>query len=188
MDRHKYFCRFYDFPIEAYEQLKAKMYLRSCIKGETLVQPGQIQQEIYFVTAGVQMSVYEEENKLHVMAFTYAPEVCVLPDSFALQVPSKYRLICLTESAFECMRLSDVHSLFDGSREIERLFRKMTERILAGTIDRHLELKTTTIEERFKAFCNRSGHLLQLVPHKYLASYLNIDRTNFSKLFNTVKI
>ena len=31
-------------------------------------------------------------------------------------------------------------------------------------------------------------HLLQLVPHKYLANYIGIDATNFSKLINSVRI
>src|SRR5690606_24095175 len=51
----------------------------------------------------------------------------------------------------------------------------------------HIELHSMTIEERYKSFCQRSSHLLQLVPHKYIASYLGIDPTNFSKLFNTLK-
>jgi hypothetical protein len=34
----------------------------------------------------------------------------------------------------------------------------------------------------------RSPHILQLVPHKYLANYLGIDATNFSKLLNRVRI
>ncbi|MBD0375602.1 MAG: hypothetical protein ICV51_08250 [Flavisolibacter sp.] len=62
----------------------------------------------------------------------------------------------------------------------ERLFRKMTENILAWLIYRYNELQTLTIEEQFKAFTSRSPHLLQMVPHKYIASYLHIDATNFS--------
>lgn len=62
----------------------------------------------------------------------------------------------------------------------------MTEAMFAGMIDLHIELRAMTIEERYKKFCRKSPHLLQLVPHKYIASYLGIDPTNFSKLFNNV--
>ena len=78
--------------------------------------------------------------------------------------------------------------MFDESKEIERLFRKITEVILGGVLNRHMELQSLTIEQRYLQFCKRSPHLLQLVPHKYLASYLGIDATNFSKLYNSVKI
>jgi hypothetical protein len=81
----------------------------------------------------------------------------------------------------------ELQKLFDQSQQIERLFRRITEVVLAGMINRHIELHSMSIEERFKTFCQRSPHLLQLAPHKYIASYLNIDPTNFSKLFNNVK-
>jgi hypothetical protein len=49
-------------------------------------------------------------------------------------------------------------------------------------------LHSLSIEDRYRIFTQRSAFLLQLVPHKYIASYLHIDPTNFSKLFNTVRI
>jgi hypothetical protein len=103
-------------------------------------------------------------------------------------MPSRYYLKCLTDSKFDSIHFLELQELFEASQELERLFRKMTEAILAGVINRHIELQTSGIEERFRSFCQRSPHLLQLVPHKYIASYLNIDSTNFSKLFNTVKL
>jgi CRP-like cAMP-binding protein len=81
----------------------------------------------------------------------------------------------------------ELQKLFDQSQQIERLFRRMTEAVLVGMINRHIELHSMTIEERYKTFFKRSPHLLQLVPHKYIASYLGIDPTNFSKLINSVK-
>ncbi|MDQ3015104.1 MAG: Crp/Fnr family transcriptional regulator, partial [Bacteroidota bacterium] len=74
------------------------------------------------------------------------------------------------------------------SHPLERLFRKMTEAVLAGMINRHIELHSLTMEERYKIFCSRSPHLLHLVPHKYIASYLGMDATNFSKLYNSIRI
>jgi CRP-like cAMP-binding protein len=134
------------------------------------------------------MSYFTTDNKTHVMAFTYALCPCVIPESFAFQIPSKYFLTCLSDSDMGYITYEGLQKLFDQSQAIERLFRRMTEWSLAGMINRHIELHSMTIEERYKSFCQRSPHLLQLVPHKYIASYLGIDPTNFSKLFNTVKI
>ena len=66
--------------------------------------------------------------------------------------------------------------------------RKATEKVLTGLIQRHYELLALSMEERFKALMQRSPHLLNMVPQKYLASYLGIDSTNFSKLLGKVKI
>jgi CRP-like cAMP-binding protein len=134
------------------------------------------------------MSYFETPEKIHVIAFTYQPNPCAIPESFSFQTPSKYFLKCLSDSDFNYLTFDVLQELFDRSREIERLFRKMTDAILAGLINRHIELHALSIEERYKTFCQRSGHLLQLVPHKYIASYLDIDPTNFSKLYNSVRI
>ncbi len=177
-----------DIEEEEIEILTQNFKSKSFKKGDLIVVPGQIQKELYFVKSGVQMSYFETDDKKHVIAFTYHPGLCAIPESFSSQTPSKYYLTCLTDSEMEYLSYEDMQLLLKKSHSFERLIRKMTEAVLAGLINRHIELHSQTMEERFLTFCKRSPHLLHLVPHKYLASYLGIDATNFSKLFNKVKI
>ncbi len=157
-------------------------------KDEPLLVPGQVQRELYFVKRGVQMAYFDSGKRTHVIAFTYSPNLCANPESFNQQRPSTYFVTCLTQSEVEAISFDALQELFNQSQAIERLFRKMTEVVLAGMINRHIELHALTMEERYRTFCKRSAHLLQLVPHKYIASYLGMDATNFSKLYNQVKI
>ena len=188
MDRLTFLRQFSELSVKDYELFTESFTHRQFKKGEVLLTPGQTQRELYFVNSGVQMSCFETESKTHVIAFTYAPGLCAVPDSFSLQKPSTCSLVCLTDTEVDSVSYNVLQLLFDESQSIERLFRKMTEVVLAGMINRHIELHSLTMEERYRAFCKRSPHLLQLVPHKYLASYLGIDPTNFSKLYNSVKI
>lgn len=188
MNRREFFNFFYEIGSADFDLLSEKLKPKSFKKGDFITVPGQIQRELYFVKSGVQMSYFDTENKTHVIAFTYPPNLCAIPESFSFQIPSKYYLTCLTDSEFDYITFEELQVLFDKSQPIERLFRRMTEAVLAGILNRHIELHSMTIEERYKAFCQRSMHLLHLVPHKYIASYLSIDPTNFSKLFNSVKI
>lgn len=187
MERHEYFKLFHDIGTADYELLTRNLKTKTFKKGDFITLAGQTQRELYLVKSGAQMSYFDTENKTHVMAFTYPPNLCAIPESFQFQTPSKYFLTCLTDSELDYITFDELQKLFDQSQQIERLFRRMTEAVLAGMINRHIELHSMTIEERYKTFCQRSPHLLQLVPHKYIASYLGIDPTNFSKLFNTVK-
>ncbi|MBO0935717.1 Crp/Fnr family transcriptional regulator [Fibrella sp. HMF5335] len=188
MERHEYFNLFHNISTEDYALLADRLKPEAFKKGSFIIVPGQVQGKLYFVKSGVQMSYFDADNKTHVIAFTYPPNLCAIPESFSLQQPSTYFLTCLTDSELEYVTFNDLQQLFDQSQQLERLFRKMTEYVLAGMISRHIELHSLTIEERYRIFCQRSSHLLQLVPHKYIASYLGIDPTNFSKLFNKVKI
>ena len=183
MGRHEYFRLFHDIPEEDYRLLSENLGTKTFDKGELITVPGQIQRTLYFVKSGVQMSFFDTDKKTHVIAFTYPPNLCAIPESFLQQKPSQSFLKCLTDSEMDCISFENLHKLFDQSQQIERLFRRMTEAVLAGILTRHMELHSMTIEERYKAFCRRSPHLLHLVPHKYIASYLGIDPTNFSDIW-----
>ena len=187
MERYEYFTFFHDISIADYSLLTDKLTKKSFKKCDFIIVPRQVQKELYFVKSGIQMSYFDTDNKTHVIAFTYYPNLCAIPESFSFQSPSIYFLTCLTDSELEYVTFEELQKLFDQSQHIERLFRKMAEFVLAGMINRHIESHSFTIEERYKTFCHRSSHLLHLVPHKYIASYLGIDPTNFSKLFNNVK-
>ncbi len=188
MELYDFLSSFHTIKRDDYDKLKKNLKTVSFSKGENITVPGLIQKNLYFVQSGVQMSFTETDKKLHVIAFTYFPSLCAIPESFFFQKPSPHFLTCLTDSSFEYISFNELQSLFDQSQSLERLFRKITEYVLVGILQRHVELHSLTIEERFRVFCERSPHLLHLVPHKYLASYLHMDATNFSKLFNTIKV
>ncbi|MDX1641540.1 MAG: Crp/Fnr family transcriptional regulator [Balneolaceae bacterium] len=149
---------------------------------------GKIEHFIYFTVEGVQKSYYLNEGKEHVIAFTYPPSFSGIPESYITRKPSKYYLETITESRFLRLPYERHQELMKKHRPIETLFRKATERVLVGVLERHYELMAYSIEERFRAFMKRSSHLLNVVPHKDLASYLRIDPTNFSKLLSSVRI
>ena len=161
---------------------------RHYAKGEVITAAGAFQRDLLFVHDGIQMSYHEHDGKLHVIAFTYPPSFSGVPESFLHQTPSPYTLQALTASHCSAIAREQLDGFFDRSQAIERIFRRAAETMLTGLLVRHRELQALSMEERFTAFAQRSTHLLRMVPHKYLASYLNIDPTNFSKLFNTVRI
>ncbi len=173
---------------ESLSLIKENLRPISYQKGEIITHAGEICNKLLFIQSGVQMSYYETEYDLHVVAFTYAPGICAIPDSFSFQKPSLYQLIALSDTEAGYITREGLQELFNQSREIETLFRIMAEIMLSGVIYRHIERHSKTIENRFRSFAERSPHLFQWVPHKYLASYLDIDPTNFSRLYNSIKI
>jgi hypothetical protein len=68
------------------------------------------------------------------------------------------------------------------------MVRKGLSGVISGLEERLVEVQSFSSEEKFRALLKRSPHILQLVPHKYLASYLGIDATNFSKLINRIRV
>lgn len=176
------------FPPESWEKLEGYGREKTVARGNMLISEGEVQKDLYLVMEGIQMSYLEKPDQLHVVAFTYPPGLCAIPGSFSLQKPAPYSLKALTESRLLSIPFFRLEECLETDSRLEKAFRKMTELILAGVIERHLERHSLSMEARFLSFCQRSPHLLHQVPHRYLASYLGMDATNFSKLFNRVKI
>src|SRR5690554_568290 len=83
MEWQEYLRQFHPVGEEDLRLLTASCRRRRFPKGTLLTVPGQIQSELYFVTQGVQYSYFEAAHKRHVMAFTYPPQCCAIPDSFS---------------------------------------------------------------------------------------------------------
>lgn len=185
----KYFFNYiYKIDDETFDLFASKLNHKTFKRGEILVSPNTIQTELYFLIEGVQYSYWDYNNKKHVIAFFYPPGFSVIPSSFNQQIQSQHTIECLTGGSMFSLPYNDLQELLNQSRQIDTLTRKLLELALFGLIDRHLDLQSLSMEGRYKAFCKRSPQLLNLIPHKYIASYLNIDSTNFSKLFNTIVI
>jgi len=105
-----------------------------------------------------------------------------------MQQPSKYYYETLTPSKFLRAPFEELFRLMEEHAAIEKLVRKGVTVSLSGVMDRLVELQCYSSEERFRKLLQRSPHILQLIPHKYLANYIGIDATNFSKLINRVRI
>lgn len=144
---------------------------------------------LYFVQEGIQRAFYlGDDNKEATIVFTYPPSFSGVADSFLTQTPSLYFLETITASSLLRTSYEQVQQLQQFYPGIQQLIFKATAFALKGALQRHIELQCFSNEEKFKTLLKRSPHILNLVPHKYLASYLGIDATNFSKLVNTVSI
>jgi CRP-like cAMP-binding protein len=156
---------------------------------QTITVAGSQENYLYFVLDGVQRVFYlDDEGREATVIFTYAPSFGGVVDSFLLQQPSKYYYETLTASRFLRAPLKEMHSLMMTRPAIEIFIRIALSITLSGLLERIVELQCYTSEEKYKRLLKRSPHILQLLPHKYLANYLGMDATNFSKLINSVRI
>ncbi len=154
-----------------------------------LTAAGETERYVYFVIEGLQRAFYiGEGNKEATIVFTYPPSFSGVADSFLTQTPSLYFLETLTASRFLRISYDEVDQLMKASPAIQQFLFKTTAFALKGALHRHVELQCFSNEEKFRTLLQRSPHILNLVPHKYLASYLGMDATNFSKLLGSVKI
>jgi len=161
----------------------------SATRKQLLTRSGETEKYLYFVTAGVQrMYHFDEQEREATILFTYAPSFGGVLDSLLLQQPSRYFYETLTPSCFLRTTLTQLQPLIQNHPGVEVMMQKGITVALSGVLQRLVELQAFSSEEKFKTLLHRSPHLLQLVPQKYLANYLGIDATNFSKLLHSVRL
>jgi len=163
--------------------------LFECKRKTILTAAGETEKHLYFVLEGVQRAFYiGNEKQEATIVFTYAPSFSGVADSFLTQTPSKYFLETLTSSRFLRTTYKQLEQLMNEYPAIQRMVLNLTSFALKGVLERQIELQCFSAEEKFKTLLKRSPHVLQIIPHKYLASYLGIDATTFSKLLGSVRI
>lgn len=160
----------------------------SAKRKEQLTLAGEPERFIYFVLSGIQRVYFSDGAKEATLVFTYAHSFGGVLDSLLMQQPSRYYYETLSPSEFLRARQADLLALMADHRSLETLVRKGVTWSMSGIMERLVELECFSAEERFRTLLKRSPHILQLIPHKYLANYLGMDATNFSKLLNSVRI
>jgi len=161
----------------------------TCKRKTILTAAGETERYLYFVLEGVQRAFFVgNERQEATIVFTYPPSFSGVADSFLTQTPSKYFLETLTNGRFLKISYQKLNDLMNEFPVIQRMVLQLSAIALKGVLERQIELQCFSAEQKFRTLLKRSPHVLTLIPHKYLASYLGIDATTFSKLLGTVRV
>ena len=183
-----FFTAIHPLSAEEWNAMSAIWQPFSCKRKTILTAAGETERYLYFVLEGVQRAFYENDDKEATIVFTYPPSFSGVADSFLTQQPSHYFLETLTASRFLRTSFQQLNQLQQQFPGIQKLILRATALTLRGVLERQIEIQCFNAEEKFRKLLGRSPHVLQLIPHKYLASYLGLDATTFSKLLGTVRL
>ncbi|WP_109696294.1 Crp/Fnr family transcriptional regulator [Chitinophaga deserti] len=174
---------------EVWEDLAACWHPIACKRKTVLTAAGDTERYTYYVTDGLQRAfALAEGQKEATLMFSYPGSFSGIIDSFFLRQPSRYYLETLTQSAFLRISYDDVQRLMQQHPSIARWIHLGTMHAMAGVMERLIEIQTLGAEQKFRRLLARSPHVLQMIPHKYLASYLGIDPATFSKLLGGIRL
>lgn len=161
----------------------------SAKRKEILTYSGTVEKNLYFIIEGLQRMYYSDENgREATILFSYSGNFGGVLDSMMSQRASKFYYEALSPSVFLRASFQQIELLIQTRPTIEILLRKGLISAFSGVLERLVELQCFSSEEKFRQLLKRSPHILQIVPHKYLANYIGIDASNFSKLINSVQI
>ena len=147
-----------------------------------LVSPGQTEQYLYFAHHGTLRIFYPTASEEICVGFVHPGDmVCSFP-SFAMGKPSEYAIQALRVSGLIAISRTDFQACVDGSAALGRLWRSELERSLIGRMEHEIDLLLPEPAHRLERLRQRSPHIFQTVPKKYLASYLRMTPETLSRL------
>ncbi|MEL6536541.1 MAG: cyclic nucleotide-binding domain-containing protein [Bacteroidota bacterium] len=186
---HDFIQAAHPLPEEAWEALGSIWEVYRAERKEILTAVSQTERYLYFMVEGAQRIYFQAPTgKEATLIFTYAPSFGGVLDSFLLQSPSAYTYETLTASVLLRATHSQLQEVMESFPPVDAFVRQATHVAMAGLLERMAELQCYTSEEKFRALLRRNPHILQVIPQKYLANYLGVDPTNFSKFLNRIKI
>ena len=167
---------------EEFTFLADKIVVRNLDRKHQLVMAGEVEQYMNFVVKGL-IRMYFYRGKTEVIT-NIAKEGDLIGSSasFLSGAPSSYYVETLEPTVLLSLTREDLDRIYQQSTRIEKLGRLMTTQFVLQKEEWELECMRLDTRERFLRFVDNNPDLMQRVPQKYLASYLNMKPETFSRL------
>ncbi len=154
---------------------------KSLKRGDFLTRKGQVEQHLYYIEEGTLAIFHEIEENEQVVGFGYPHTLILSIPSFLRNRPSDYYIQAMSPAELTGTSRTDFYRLMGEHPAIEHSWRLMLEEALLGRIEREIDLLTVSPRERLQRLLNRSPHIFQLIPNKYIASYLRMTPETLSR-------
>jgi CRP-like cAMP-binding protein len=169
--------------VETIEKLRDFITYKNVKKGEILQRKGDVNNEIYFVKKGLLRSyVIDAKGREHTIMFAQEGRLFSNIDTSAKKSPSTVYIDALEDTELEVFNKDIALQLPFLPSPI--LFYAINRVLLqlSSVQNKIILLMSANVSERYEYFKEAYPHLIQRVPQKVIASYLNITPQVLSKL------
>jgi CRP-like cAMP-binding protein len=151
-------------------------------RNEYLISRDEVETNLYYVAEGAMRIYFPHDDEEVCVGFAYTNSLICSYPSFIQNKPSDYYIQALTGTQLLSISRDAFYALFDTHPRIERCWRMIEEQALLGKIEREVEMLTYSPDERAQRLMLRSPQLFQIVPKKYIASYLRMKPETLSRV------
>lgn len=175
--------QFVDLTGQEIELLSRHTNSRKYLKGQYLVQQGDISKHENFVVKGC-IKIYHIDHEGNEHIITFAVENWWAGDlgSFLTGNPADYNVQCIENSEVIQFSFEDFQFLIENIPAFERFSRIITERAYVAAQKRIIRNFSVPAKDRYLNFQKQYPDIEQRVPQYMIASYLGITKEFLSKI------
>lgn len=172
------------FPVEDehWNKFSPCLELKNYKKGETLIDIGQVENNMYFLLKGAVMQMYHRKDQYHVTRFIFPCTFFNSFQSFMKNEPSIYRIEVLSDVSVFRIKRTDLDNIFQQFEGAVLIRQKLTESILYLKEQREISFQSKSTEENYQDLINTDPNINTYVPQKYIASYLGVAPESLSRI------
>ena len=154
-------------------------------KGEFLTREGEVEHSLYLIVSGAVRVCYLTELEEHTIRLGYSGSFINSLASFITDKPSDFYIEALRKTTVKYISKAQLMQLVMDSPENMQGYIQLLESLVTQQMEREIDLLITSPAERLQRVLERSPHLFQEVPLKYIASYLRMTPETLSRIWNS---
>jgi CRP-like cAMP-binding protein len=185
---HAYLKKFTELSDEEFNRcIFPYVHIRKFGKKEIIIRAGEVENWFNFIIRGLIRKYYLRDREEINTQISLEGHIIHSQESFHSRTPSEYFVETIEPSIVVSITHDDLERVFEQSQKMEHLGRLVITRTMVLKDRWQMQLVKLTPRERFIQFITKNPELVQRVPQKYLASYLNIKPETFSRFKHLLK-
>jgi|SRR5689334_2928228 len=173
----------------AFDELEAALIIADYRKGDVLLSQGAHEMEQYFVIDGIlKRVVASSEGKEMILRFAKEDDMDTSYAAWKLRTPAPYSIRAVTKAQVAKMPLPAWAGYLDRHPDLKEDFEYEVMHLMSEVMAHTITLHLLDAPGRVHRFERKHGDLVDRVPKKELASYLNLSAETLSRLKHAGKI
>ena len=156
-------------------------------KKEFLIKAGEVEQYFNFVIKGLVRKYYKKINHEINTQISTEGQIILSQQSFLGRLPSEYFIETIEPTIVVSNKYENLGELYNKSKNMDHLGGLVGTNMMVISDRWQMQMVKMTPRERFLNFVSKNPELMQRVPQKYLASYLNIKPETFSRFKHLIR-
>lgn len=179
---YHYLTRFVSLTKTEFNILLSYLEIREFDKKVKVVGQGEVERYVNLIAKGLVRKYLQLKNKEITTQLATEGHIIHSELSFHTQSPSETVIETIEPTTFISISYDNLQELYAEFPKAERLGRLIVSDLFIKKDFRYFDQMQKSTRERFLEYVRTHPHMLQRVPQKFIASYLNIKPETFSRL------
>jgi CRP-like cAMP-binding protein len=171
-----------------FRRMEPFIEIREFEKKVKVIQEGEVERYLNIIAWGLARKYLPLRNREITIQLASEGHMIHSELSFHYRVPSRSVIETIEPTVFFSISYDSLEQMYEQFPGMERLGRLMTEDLFIKKDNRYFNQLNNSTRERFLDYVRSHPQMMQRVPQKYIASFLNIKPETFSRLKHLIRV